>query len=297
VTPAGSTRLRLLPGLLVLILALAVDTAVAADRLSVRWQPAKPRVGDVALMLLRGAPDDATVEGTVDGRPLTFFPYAGGRAALVGFDLEVKAGVKPWRLAVLMREGDPRTASGKVRVAPRTFPVQRLSLPSGMVDLDPETERRAVSEGERLRTLYRTITPERLWRGPFTRPVGGTGPGTGFGARRVINGKPRMPHGGADYAAPAGTPVVAVNTGRVALVADFFFPGRLVAIDHGLGLYTLYFHLESAVVSQGDLVERGQTIGTVGATGRATGPHLHFGAHIVGARIDPATLLELGVRD
>jgi murein DD-endopeptidase MepM/ murein hydrolase activator NlpD len=91
--------------------------------------------------------------------------------------------------------------------------------------------------------------------------------------------------------------VVAVNTGRVALVADFFFPGRLVAIDHGLGLYTLYFHLESAAVSPGDLVERGQTIGTVGATGRATGPHLHFGAHVAGARIDPATLLELGVRD
>ena len=135
-TPAGSTRLRLLPGGLLLILALAVDTAVAADRLSVQWQPAKPRVGDVALMLVRGAPDDATLEGMVDGRPLTFFPYAGGRAALVGFDLEVKAGVKPWRLAVLVREGDARTASGKVRVAPRTFPVQRLSLPSGMVDLE-----------------------------------------------------------------------------------------------------------------------------------------------------------------
>ena len=166
-----------------------------------------------------------------------------------------------------------------------------------MVDLDPETERRAVSEAERLRTLYRTITPERLWRGAFTRPVGGTEPGTGFGSRRIINGKPRMPHGGTDYAAPTGTPVVAVNSGRVALVGDFFFPGRLVAIDHGLGLYTLYFHLDSVAVSQGDPVERGQTIGTVGATGRATGPHLHFGVHVAGARIDPATLLVLGVRD
>jgi hypothetical protein len=286
---------RLLGGLF-LVLVLASDVA-AADRLTVTWHPAKPRVGDAAFLQLRGAPDGASVEGMVDGRPLVFFPYAGAYAALVGFDLEVKPGVKPWQLVVLTGDRDPVTVRGKVGVLRRDFPAQRLSLPPGMVDLDPETTQRAVSEGERLQTLYRTITPERLWRGAFTRPVGGTEPGSGFGARRIINGKPRMPHGGIDYAAPTGTPVVAVNAGRVALVADFFFPGRLVAIDHGLGLYTLYFHLDSAAVSQGDVVDRGQTIGTVGATGRATGPHLHFGAHVAGARIDPATLLVLGVRD
>lgn len=290
-----TTPRRLLGGLF-LVLLLASDL-LAAARLSVRWHPAKPRVGDVALLHLRGAPDGASVEGMVDGRPLVFFPYAGEFAAMVGFDLEAKPGVKPWQLAVLERDRDPVTAKGKVSVLPRDFPVQRLTLPPGVVDLDPETTQRALSETERLQTLYRTITPDRLWRGAFTRPVGGTEPGTGFGARRIINGKPRMPHGGIDYAAPTGTPVVAVNAGRVALVADFFFPGRLVAIDHGLGLYTLYFHLDSAAVSQGDMVERGQTIGTVGATGRATGPHLHFGAHVAGARIDPATLLVLGVRD
>jgi murein DD-endopeptidase MepM/ murein hydrolase activator NlpD len=285
-------------GLLALLALLALASDVlASGPLSVGFSPARPRVGDVALLQLRGAPDGATVEGMVDGHPLAFFPYAGGHAALVGFDLESKPGVKPWRLAVLRHDGDPVSAKGKVKILPRDFPVQRLTLPEALVDLDPETERRALSESERLRTLYRTITPQRLWRGAFTRPVGGTEPGTGFGARRIINGKPRMPHGGIDYAAPAGTPVVAVNSGRVALVADFFFPGRLVAIDHGLGLYTLYFHLDSAAVGQGDLVERGQTIGAVGATGRATGPHLHFGAHIAGARIDPATLLGLGARD
>lgn len=289
---------RLLGGLaLVFAVLLGSASATAAERLSVRWHPAKPRVGDAVLLHLRGAPEGATIEGTVDGRPLVFFPHAGGHAALVGFDLEVKPGTKAWQLAVLEPGRDPRTVRGKVHLLVRAFPVQRLTVPSGMVDLDPETERRAVAEGERLRSLYRTVTPERLWRGAFTRPVGGTEPGTGFGSRRIINGKPRMPHGGTDYAAPTGTPVVAVNSGRVALVGDFFFPGRLVAIDHGLGLYTLYFHLDSTVVSQGDPVERGQTIGTVGATGRATGPHLHFGAQVAGARIDPATLLALGVRD
>jgi murein DD-endopeptidase MepM/ murein hydrolase activator NlpD len=166
-----------------------------------------------------------------------------------------------------------------------------------MVDLDPETERRAVSEGERLRTLYRTITPERLWRGRWTRPVAGPEPGTGFGSRRVINGQPRAPHTGIDFAAPKGTPVVAVNSGRVALLGDFFFPGRFVALDHGLGLYTLYFHLDTVSVTDGERVERGQTIGTVGSTGRATGPHLHFGAQAGPARIDPAALLGLDVND
>jgi murein DD-endopeptidase MepM/ murein hydrolase activator NlpD len=290
---------RALGGLLVLsaLLLVLASAAVGADRLTVSWHPAKPRVGDAALLQLRGVPEGATIEGMVDGRPLVFFPYAGGHAALVGFDLDVKPGPKAWQLAVLESAREARTARGKVQLLARGFPVQRLSVPTGMADLDPETERRAVSEAERLRTLYQTITPDRLWRGAFTRPVGGTEPGTGFGARRIINGKPRMPHGGADYAAPTGTPVVAVNAGRVALVGDFFFPGRLVAVDHGLGLYTLYFHLDSVAVSQGDPVERGQTIGTVGATGRATGPHLHFGVHVAGARIDPATLLRLGVRD
>jgi murein DD-endopeptidase MepM/ murein hydrolase activator NlpD len=91
--------------------------------------------------------------------------------------------------------------------------------------------------------------------------------------------------------------VVAVNEGRVALVADYFFPGRLVVLDHGLGFYTLYFHLHEILVLEGERVSRGQSIGKVGATGRATGPHLHFGVQVGAARIDPATLLELTVRD
>ena len=88
-----------------------------------------------------------------------------------------------------------------------------------------------------------------------------------------------------------------MNSGRIALVADFFFPGRLVAVDHGLGLYTLYFHLDSVAVTDGELVDRGQPLGTVGSTGRATGPHLHFAAQVGPARIDPAALLSLDLSD
>jgi murein DD-endopeptidase MepM/ murein hydrolase activator NlpD len=282
---------------IVLALALVPGFADPADRLLVTWHPARPRIGDVSWVHLRGASDAAVIEGAVDNHPLVFFPYGGGHAALLGLDIETKPGVKPWRLAVLEPGLDPQRLNGKLTVAARKFPVQRLTVPPGMADPDPETERRAEAEGRHLQMLYRTISPERLWRGPFVRPVAGTEAPSGFGARRVINGKPRAPHGGADYSVARGTPVVAANAGRVALVAEYFFPGRLVAVDHGLGLHTLYFHLDTVAVAEGDRVDRGQTLGTVGATGRATGPHLHFGAQLGGARVDPATLLALRLTD
>lgn len=271
--------------------------AAPPPSLRVSWHPERPRVGSVAWLAVPEASERASIEGSVGGRPLTFFPYGGGQVALVGFDLEAKAGAVPWSLALVEGLAEPRTARGRVTVQGHDFPVQRLKLPPAMVDLDRETERRAEREAERLRTLYRTISPERLWRGAFTHPLGSRVPGANFGSRRVINGQPRAPHGGADYAAGQGTPVVAVNAGRVALVADHFFPGRLVAIDHGLGLHTLYFHLEHASVSEGEGVARGQVIGTVGATGRATGPHLHFGVQVGTARVDPASLFALELRD
>ena len=280
-----------------LLLLIAADPSTAAEKATVIWHPAKPRVGDVAWVLVKDVSDSATVEGSVDGRPLPFFPHAGGHAALFGIDLDVKPGAHAWRVGVVETGREPRTANGIVKIVRRDFHVERLTLPNTMVELDPETERRAVDEGKQLAALYRTITPERLWRGKFTSPVATTTAGSGFGARRIINGQLRSPHSGSDYAVPKGTPVVAVNTGKVALVAEFFFPGRLVVVDHGLGLYTAYFHLDTIAVAEGERVGRGQALGTVGATGRATGPHLHFGAQVAGARIDPTTLLGLSLID
>ncbi len=278
-------------------LVFTAEASIAADRATVIWHPAKPRVGDVVWVLVKDVTDTGTVEGSVDGKPLTFFPYAGGHAALFGVDLDTKPGNHVWRVGVVEPGREPRSAEGTVRIVRRDFQVERLTVPSTMVDLDPETERRALAEGKQLATLYRTITPERIWRGKFTTPVGTMKTGTGFGARRIINGQPRSPHSGSDYSVPKGTPVIAVNAGQVALVAEFFFPGRLVVLDHGLGLHTAYFHLDTIAVVEGERVERGQTLGTVGATGRATGPHLHFGAQVAGARVDPTTLLGLTLID
>jgi murein DD-endopeptidase MepM/ murein hydrolase activator NlpD len=265
--------------------------------LGLRVMPPSPGQGDAAVVLLEGARRAREIEGSLAGQPLRFFPYGEEQAALVGIDLEAKPGKAPWRVRIVDARGAPREATGGMIIRSRKFPVQRLTLPAPMVDLTPEAERRATAEAARLRTLYQTVTPERLWHGPFTRPVGGDLPGEGFGSRRILNGQPRMPHSGVDFAAERGAVVLAANRGRVALVGDFFFAGRLVVLDHGLGLYTLYFHLDRVDVGEGTMVERGEPIGAVGATGRATGPHLHWAAQVGASRVDPMTLLSIAVRD
>jgi len=294
---------RLLAALAPLTFVVAADPALAAPQhapatpVAVTWQPSSPRIGDVAIVRVDGPGDGASVEGAVGGRPLAFFRDGRGYTALVGFDLELKPIHEAWWVKVREAEHPPRQLRGRLHVRGRDFPVQRLTLPGGMVNLDPQTEQRAVAEARTLQAVYRAITGERLWRGAFARPVEGDEPGSGFGARRIINNQPRSPHGGTDYAAPRGTPVVSANAGRVALVAEYFFPGRLVVVDHGLGLYTLYFHLDEVRTAVGERVARGQPIGSVGSTGRATGPHLHFGAQLGGARVDPERLLALPALD
>lgn len=284
------------PFLLVLLIGLA-PAALSHERPRVRWEPRAPRQGDPVVVFVTGLGQARTVEGSLGGQALTFFPNGDGYAALAGIDLEAKPGKFPWRIGAIDERGNPVRVSGTLEAKARTFPVQHLTLPKELVDLDAPTLKRVEGESTRLRTVYQTVTPERFWRGRFTKPVGVADSGEGFGARRIINGQPRAPHSGVDYSADAGTPVVAANTGRVALVAEYFFPGRLVVLDHGLGLFTLYFHLERVDVQEGEGVERGQVLGTVGATGRATAPHLHFGAHLRQARIDPSLLLTLPFPD
>jgi murein DD-endopeptidase MepM/ murein hydrolase activator NlpD len=263
----------------------------------VRVVPKAPRQGDTVLVSVAGTKGAHNVEGSLGAQHLAFFPYGAEFAALAGVDLETKPGKVPWRIGLVDGGGVPRKAAGTITVKAGGFPVERLTLPGGMVNLDPEAERRAANEAVRMRALYDTVTPERLWRGPFTQPVASRKPGGGFGSRRIINGQARMPHSGIDYSADRGTPVVASNRGRVALLGEFFFAGRLVALDHGLGLYTLYFHLDGVAVTEGQMVERGETVGTVGTTGRSTGPHLHFAAQLGRARLNPPDLYTIPVRD
>jgi len=114
--------------------------------------------------------------------------------------------------------------------------------------------------------------------------------GRNFGHRRVFNDQPRAPHSGADLTAATGTEILASNAGKVVLTGDFFFNGRAVFIDHGMGVLTMYLHLSEITVSTGQMLRKGQVIGLAGATGRVTGPHLHWGARVGGARVDPFSL-------
>ena len=130
-------------------------------------------------------------------------------------------------------------------------------------------------------------------------PLDGSPRAAGFGLKRIINDEPRAPHTGADFSAPAGAPVLAVNAGTVVLAEEHFFAGNSLVLDHGEGLFTMYFHLQESVVRPGQRVRAGEMLGRVGSTGRATGPHLHWGARLFGARIDPEELLRIatGVAD
>jgi murein DD-endopeptidase MepM/ murein hydrolase activator NlpD len=180
----------------------------------------------------------------------------------------------------------------RVAVAAEHFREQRMTLPKEQVEPDDAALKRIALEKEKVKAVLATLTPERLWAHAFIVPVEGTASGA-FGSKRILNGQPRNQHNGEDIAAPLGTPVKATNDGIVKMVDDHFFSGKGVILDHGLGLFTMYFHLDTATVKEGERVKRGDVIGTVGQSGRATGPHLHWGAWLNGSRVNPFALAKL----
>ena len=250
--------------------------------------------GEVLLVTIpiRDRPD--RVEGQFLQRRLTFFPvteqtYAG----LLGLDMQDRPGRYELTIEIVYPQRTERR-SLSVLVMKEEYPEQRLTLPSKMVDLDKKTLARVETESKAVHEAFAGFVPHPLWKGRFMEPVQGKISGR-FGSRRVINGQPRKPHSGEDIAAPEGTPVLAMNDGMVRLAADHFFSGKGVIVDHGLGLFSMYFHLSSVDVKHGQVVKKGQVIGKVGATGRATGPHLHWGVRLNGSRVDPYSLLDLSV--
>jgi murein DD-endopeptidase MepM/ murein hydrolase activator NlpD len=186
------------------------------------------------------------------------------------------------------RAGRRETAT--VTVGRFDYPVQKLTLPPHMVELSPEDLARVQRENREMVRLW-TLEGPRRFTLPLGAPLDPLPKGGRFGHRRVINGQPRSPHGGSDYSVAEGTPVLAAADGRVAMVASQFFGGNAVFVDHGDGLVSMSMHLSCVDVAEGQTVRRGERVGAVGATGRATGPHLHFGLRWRGARVDPALLL------
>ena len=206
--------------------------------------------------------------------------------AVVGLALATKPG--PVKVEVQGDGGAVQTRT--FAVVDKKYVEQRLTVKPSQVDLSPDDEARAASEQQRTRRNVETYTQTPPSTLAFHAPVGGPR-SSSFGLRRVFNGQPRSPHTGMDIAAPTGTPVLAAADGTVIDVGDFFFSGNVVFVDHGGGLVTLYCHLSAWDVKPGDHLKAGQPFAKVGATGRVTGPHLHFGVTLNGASVDPALFL------
>lgn len=164
-------------------------------------------------------------------------------------------------------------------------------MAQGFDQFSPETLELIRIERADFALAFSTSAAERLWQAPFIRPVPHES-SSSFGYRRIINGKPRAPHSGADLRAPVGAEVLAANHGRVVLIGDYFFAGQSVVLDHGGGLYTMYFHLSEFKVDAGAMVRRGDVIALSGMSGRVTGPHLHWAARLGNARVDPMELIQ-----
>ncbi|MBO6947568.1 MAG: M23 family metallopeptidase [Rhodospirillales bacterium] len=219
----------------------------------------------------------------IDGKPV--MTDAVGNF-LLGFGRD-DAGTK--RLTV---SSNGETLNREIIVTDRDFKIERIDgLPQKKVTPDPEAIKRIVKEKAEMAEAKKLTDPSAYFLSGFAWPATGRISGV-YGSQRVLNGKPRRPHYGTDVAAPIGTPVVAMAAGKVTFVhPGMFFNGKTVLIDHGLGLRSVYIHLSDTDVKAGDKVGKGTRIGAIGKTGRATGPHLHFGLTLDEIPIDPELIL------
>jgi murein DD-endopeptidase MepM/ murein hydrolase activator NlpD len=246
--------------------------------------PREPRVGDIVRISLRLPAGVKAGEMTLAGKTVPGFETGGILNAYLGIDLDTKPGAHDVHYAMGAEKG-----TLTIDVKDRKFGTESLEVAPEYTKLDRPTQARIDHEAKELEALWTRLTPERLWSKAFVRPAVGA-LGSSFGFRRVFNAEPKSPHAGVDIKAPTGTEVFAANRGTVALARELFYTGNTVIIDHGLGLYTIYAHLSRIDVETGAPVERAARIGLVGATGRVTGPHLHWGVRLAGSRVDPATL-------
>ena len=279
------------------LLILTGKFASAGNHFRVESLPRVAKQGEVCLISVLGTASLRSINVVFEGVrfPLAFNEQNGTYEGLIGIDMDTQPSTYEIKIVVTDERNDIHSSNFSLKVEKVDFGIQELSLPSSMVDLDRETLERVNKEERRLNSLFRTFREERLWRGAFIRPVRGE-LSTAFGFRRIINGQRRSPHTGVDLQAEEGTPVLACNSGIVALVEPLFFSGKSVILDHGWGFYSMYFHLSEVLVKKGDRVGKGAILGRVGSTGRSTGPHLHWGIRMNGARVDPLSLLNINAQ-
>jgi murein DD-endopeptidase MepM/ murein hydrolase activator NlpD len=244
----------------------AVPGGVARIPLGASEQPPRVRLGGERVLLLR--------EGSE-------------WVAFVGIALAAKPGSK---MQVQAEHADGRQEQIEIDIVPKTYASQYLKVSPDKVDLSKRDLKRYERERAHLSAVLRTFTDTPPATLAMLQPTPGPR-SSSFGLQRFFNGQARNRHGGMDIAAPEGTPVVAANAGRVIDAGDYFFQGRTVVLDHGRGFLSLYAHLSAIDTAVGDAVSAGSPIGKVGATGRVTGPHLHFSVYLNAVAVDPAFFL------
>jgi len=235
----------------------------------------------------------AQVEGSLGKEKIYFYPGENHTfSALVGVDVEAKPSLAKLAVKVKSTGGAQRQTEIQLKIKAKSFHKESFNVAPSFDQMSPETLAEIRREQEAFMRAFATTSTERFWDIPFVRPVPQDASASSFGSRRIINGVARAPHSGTDLSAPAGTEVVATNHGRVVLVGNFFFAGGSVVVDHGGGLFTMYFHLSEFKIGEGALVRKGDVLALSGDTGRVTGPHLHWGVRLNNTRVDPLDLLK-----
>ncbi len=261
-------------------------------RLTIRVRPEKIGIGEFGLVEISSDMPIKITSTRFGKKDIPFYSNGERRCfSIIGAPLHSKPGREIFTVR-WKRNGEQEITSIPVEIVPKTYPEEHLKVARKMVEFPPDILKRVLSDQQAVKTVCSRITMERFWNAPFVWPIQSkiVSP---FGLKRFFNGKPRSPHSGIDLRAPLETPVRASNSGRVALVRDCYLSGKTLVIDHGGGLFTLYAHLKAIKVKEGEMVSRGDVVGLSGSSGRATGPHLHWGVSYMANRLDPVSLLRL----
>jgi murein DD-endopeptidase MepM/ murein hydrolase activator NlpD len=232
------------------------------------------------------------IHGDVDGHSIFLNKNENKNAyqALWPIDLQDHLGRRTVKIVLTLKDGRTLHFAADFDVVSKEYGRRDLAFQK---DYDQKTLDRINAEKESVTKVLEKVSKEKLWNTSFSKPVEGPMSGE-FGRRTFVQGEERNPHAGIDFAAPVGTTIKAVNDGTVLLInEDMFFEGKIILIDHGQGLLSMYVHLSKILVKKDQTVKRGDIIGEVGQTGRATGPHLHFGVKLFNKRIDPADIFNL----
>ncbi|MEZ5288895.1 MAG: M23 family metallopeptidase [Vicinamibacterales bacterium] len=276
----------------VLVLALSSSAFGRAGDWTVLVRDGLVQPGDVVDAVVT-PPDGVTaVTGRWNERPVPFERGADGRwHALLGIDIAARPG--PMTLALTGKgAATPRTHTHVIEVSAKAFRTRRITVDPKFVNPPASALPRIRRDTALLNKVFGSPLGERLWGTGAVRPVAGVSV-SGFGVRSVLNGEPRGPHTGQDLRATAGTPVHNPTPGVVVVAQDLYYSGNTVVVDHGQGLFSTMAHLSVIDVTEGERVDTGVVLGKVGATGRVTGPHLHWAVRLHGARVDPLSLLDV----